>query len=104
MSHIQKSNLLILKQFETSILGTPPKKKSKGFSCMKKHVPWELMNDRELKSKEFYDEYPNNSISTSKYNAFNFLPKNLFYQFSKFANVYFVVNKYKTFFNIFCII
>jgi hypothetical protein len=36
--------------------------------------------------------YPNNSISTSKYNYFNFIPKNLAEQFSKMANLYFLVN------------
>lgn len=32
-----------------------------------------------------------NSISTSKYNYFNFIPKNLIEQFSKIANLYFLV-------------
>jgi magnesium-transporting ATPase (P-type) len=32
-----------------------------------------------------------NKITTSKYNALNFLPLNLFLQFSKFANLYFLV-------------
>uniref|UniRef100_A0A8D1T477 Phospholipid-transporting ATPase n=1 Tax=Sus scrofa TaxID=9823 RepID=A0A8D1T477_PIG len=34
--------------------------------------------------------YPNNSIKTSKYNAFNFLPMNLFEQFQRLANAYFL--------------
>lgn len=34
---------------------------------------------------------PNNMISTSKYNLASFLPKNLFLQFSKVANLYFLV-------------
>lgn len=33
----------------------------------------------------------NNSIRTSKYTALTFLPKNLLEQFSKMANVYFLV-------------
>ena len=33
-----------------------------------------------------------NSISTSKYNYFNFIPKNLIEQFSKIANLYFLVS------------
>ena len=37
--------------------------------------------------------YPNNSISTSKYNFVNFIPKNLAEQFSKMANLYFLVAK-----------
>jgi hypothetical protein len=31
-----------------------------------------------------------NKISTGKYNALTFLPKNLFYQFSKMSNAYFL--------------
>lgn len=34
--------------------------------------------------------YKNNYISTSKYNCFTFLPKNLFEQFTKMANFYFL--------------
>lgn len=33
---------------------------------------------------------PRNNIRTAKYTLFNFLPKNLFNQFSKMANVYFL--------------
>jgi len=33
----------------------------------------------------------NNYISTSKYNAFTFLPKNLFEQFQRIANAYFLI-------------
>lgn len=33
----------------------------------------------------------NNTIKTSKYNAFNFLPLNLFEQFQRLANAYFLV-------------
>lgn len=36
----------------------------------------------------FYSQ--NNSIKTSKYNAFNFLPMNLFEQFQRLANAYFL--------------
>ncbi|GFN78140.1 phospholipid-transporting ATPase [Plakobranchus ocellatus] len=35
-------------------------------------------------------EYANNYISTSKYNVFTFLPKNLFEQFQRLANAYFL--------------
>ena len=35
--------------------------------------------------------YVSNSISTSKYNLLNFLPKNMYEQFQKSANVYFVI-------------
>ncbi|XP_058379428.1 phospholipid-transporting ATPase FetA-like isoform X3 [Diceros bicornis minor] len=36
-------------------------------------------------------EYPNNTIKTSKYNVFNFLPLNLFEQFQRLANAYFLI-------------
>ncbi|KAM5329761.1 phospholipid-transporting ATPase FetA-like [Glossophaga mutica] len=35
--------------------------------------------------------YPNNTIKTSKYNVFNFLPLNLFEQFQRLANAYFLI-------------
>ncbi|XP_059513245.1 phospholipid-transporting ATPase FetA-like [Myotis daubentonii] len=35
--------------------------------------------------------YPNNTIKTSKYNIFNFLPLNLFEQFQRLANAYFLI-------------
>ena len=35
--------------------------------------------------------YLNNKISTCKYNALTFLPKNFFEQFQKLANVYFII-------------
>lgn len=36
-------------------------------------------------------EYKHNVIKTSKYTALTFLPKNLIEQFSKMANVYFLI-------------
>jgi len=35
--------------------------------------------------------YKSNFISTSKYNVINFLPKNIFKQFSQMANFYFLI-------------
>ncbi|XP_066112923.1 phospholipid-transporting ATPase FetA-like [Saccopteryx bilineata] len=35
--------------------------------------------------------YPNNAIKTSKYSIFNFLPLNLFEQFQRLANAYFLI-------------
>ena len=35
-------------------------------------------------------QYPNNAVSTTKYTSLTFLPKNLFEQFSKMANFYFL--------------
>ena len=42
--------------------------------------------------REFAHEqgYANNSIRTTKYTVINFLPKNLFEQFHRLANVYFL--------------
>ncbi len=39
-------------------------------------------------------EFPSNLIKTSKYSWYNFLCKNLFEQFHRMANIYFVVNPY----------
>ncbi|KAI4876349.1 hypothetical protein NFI96_017814 [Prochilodus magdalenae] len=44
-------------------------------------------NDREFNCSF---QYANNSIKTSKYNIFTFLPLNLFEQFQRLANAYFV--------------
>ena len=41
-------------------------------------------NKRELK-------FSNNEIDTKKYNIFTFLPKALFYQFNRLANIYFLI-------------
>ena len=46
------------------------------------------INNREKNTKELL--YPNNKISTTKYNCITFLPKALLYQFARLANVYFV--------------
>ncbi len=35
--------------------------------------------------------YKNNQVSTAKYNLITFFPKNIFYQFSKMANFYFLM-------------
>ncbi|KAF2353652.1 P-type ATPase N-terminal [Trinorchestia longiramus] len=36
------------------------------------------------------DVYPSNRVTTTKYNALTFIPKNLFEQFHRFANIYFL--------------
>eukprot|EP00347_Sterkiella_histriomuscorum_P005590 403356030 len=48
---------------------------------------FKIYNKKRDKIKPFID----NRISTSKYNLFTFIPKNLFYQFSKMSNVYFLM-------------
>lgn len=64
---------------------------SKYLFVLKKRIPWLQLKDREIISNEPDFALENNSIDTSKYNMFTFLPKNLYLQFSKPANVYFTV-------------
>ena len=40
---------------------------------------------------KFPSTFAQNSITTCKYNVLTFLPKNLWYQFQKLANIYFVI-------------
>ena len=35
-------------------------------------------------------DYADNKVTTAKYNFITFLPLNLFFQFTKFANIYFL--------------
>lgn len=49
------------------------------------------MPDRYIVSKIPDTQLPNNAIQTTKYNVITFIPKNLMEQFSKLANVYFLV-------------
>jgi phospholipid-transporting ATPase len=49
------------------------------------------MPDRMIYSNLPDRKLPDNRIETSKYNFFTFLPKNLFEQFRKFANIYFLL-------------
>ena len=44
-----------------------------------------------IKGKKYYESIPKNSISTSKYTFYNALPKILIEQFSKIANIYFLI-------------
>lgn len=57
----------------------------------KRQTNWRLMPDRKLYPCIVDNTLPNNRITTAKYNWFTFLPKNLAEQFSKLANVYFLV-------------
>ena len=41
-------------------------------------------------SKNAVQKHKNNKIKTTKYTVFSFLPKNLFEQFHRFANIYFL--------------
>lgn len=46
--------------------------------------------ERARGAEEPHKHYANNKIKTTKYTLLSFLPKNLFEQFHRFANVYFV--------------
>lgn len=59
--------------------------------CFKKKPTWQEMPDRSIYSNAFYPEFVGNQISTSKYNCVTFVPKNLIEQFSKVANLYFLI-------------
>ena len=56
-------------------------------------VPFEATQQNQRNIVTFREdlELPSNKIHTSKYTAWNFLPKNLLEQFSKPSNVYFLV-------------
>ena len=47
------------------------------------------INNDENNKREF--KFKNNTISTTKYNIITFIPKALFYQFQRLANLYFLV-------------
>lgn len=59
----------------------------------KRRLNWSEMSDREISCNHSEIDLPDNSISTSKYTLLSFVPKNLFLQFSKMANLYFLVSK-----------
>ena len=50
------------------------------------------MSDREILTNNPDNNLCHNGISTSKYTCMTFLPKNLLEQFTKMANVYFLVS------------
>ena len=47
-----------------------------------------MVNDQNLNSQEGFSD---NQVSTTKYSWFTFVPLNLFQQFSKLANLYFLM-------------
>jgi phospholipid-transporting ATPase len=61
------------------------------FFFFKKRMNWQEMSDREILTNNPDLSLCNNAISTSKYSWMTFLPKNLLEQFTKMANVYFLV-------------
>lgn len=60
---------------------------------LKKKIQWQDMPDRFIISNIADTALPDNSISTTKYTPLTFIPKNLMEQFSKLANIYFLVSK-----------
>ena len=68
-------------------------KQPKGFLGFvpKKHMKWSQEKARMI-YPDFADiDLPDNRIQTSKYTCVSFVPKNLYEQFSKLANIYFLV-------------
>ena len=63
----------------------------KVLGCMKRRKHWAKMPDRKIQTNLPDLEVPDNKISTSKYTKITFFPKNLFEQFSKLSNSYFLV-------------
>jgi hypothetical protein len=54
---------------------------------LRKFEVYKIYNKKRDKRKPFIT----NQIHTAKYNVLTFLPKNLFYQFSKLSNTYFLI-------------
>jgi len=52
---------------------------------------WEDLPDREIKFNETTQNFQHNKINTSKYTLKTFIPKNFIEQFSKMANIYFLI-------------
>lgn len=73
--------LTLLQDFEYQNL--PPKNAKKNV----KYV------DRKIVSGKLDPKLCHNGISTGKYNVITFIPKNLLEQFSKIANIYFLVTR-----------
>ena len=60
-------------------------------SILGQKIPWELFPNIKIYSNISDLKLSCNSISTAKYSFFNFLPKNLFEQFCKLPNLYFLI-------------
>jgi phospholipid-transporting ATPase len=62
--------------------------------CWKKKARWEDQPERRIKTNVADTWIGDNSVSTTKYNLINFLPINIYEQFSKLANLYFLVSSH----------
>lgn len=54
-------------------------------------LPWNFQKDRTINLGKVDNAIGDNSVTTTKYNLANFVPLILYEQFSKLANVYFLV-------------
>jgi phospholipid-translocating ATPase len=71
------------RKFVLRIHDMPPSKDGR-------HIPLDPSRGRPLTDDRTQKPHINNTIRSSKYNAWNFLPRQLFAQFSKLANFYFL--------------
>ena len=55
-----------------------------------RHIPMDLTRKKPLIDERRGHEYINNTIRSSRYTLYNFVPRQLFAQFSKLANFYFL--------------
>ena len=60
-----------------------------------KAVSWHELPDRKIKVGKADLDIPENMISTSKYTFLTFIPINLWEQFSKLPNLYFLVSYFE---------
>ncbi len=78
---------LDIEEFNITYNNAPARRKT-----FQKKASWTELPDRKIIANVPDDNLLDNSIQTTKYNFFNFIPKNLMEQFSKLANVYFLVS------------
>jgi phospholipid-translocating ATPase len=71
------------RKFVLRIKDMPPSKDGR-------HIPLDPSRGNPLTDERTQKPHINNTIRSSKYNAWNFLPRQLFAQFSKLANFYFL--------------
>ena len=59
--------------------------------CFKKRKNWQEQNDRTIRLNKVDKSIGDNSVTTTKYSVATFVPLALYEQFTKLANVYFLV-------------